>query len=395
LDGDSDLDLAVANWHSDNVSILKNNGDGTYQTAVNYGAGDGPQSVFCADLDGDTDMDLAVANEGSASVSIFENDGNGTFQPKVDYPAGYGPHSVFCADLNGDGDLDLAVVNSYYWYEGNVSILKNNGDGAFQSVVMYEAGDGPMSVFCADLDGDGDLDLAVANRSGGNVSILKNNGDGTFDSLVNYGAGDEPISVFCADLDGDTDLDLAVAHSWNNWVSILKNLSQVSGNSPPYPFRLLLPANGDSVCNVVDFDWATAYDPNLGDQIRYDLFISTSIQFPPESTIVDSNLVRSNHTNTLQFGTYYWKVKAKDNWGAERWSNEIWSFYTYYVSGDANGDKVINTADIVYLINYFFISGPAPQPWRAGDANCDGNINSADVVYLINYLFVGGPPPGC
>jgi hypothetical protein len=63
--------------------------------------------------------------------------------------------------------------------------------------------------------------------------------------------------------------------------------------------------------------------------------------------------------------------------------------------GDANGDGVINSADVAYLINYLFISGPAPIPIEAGDANNDGAVNSADVAYLINYLFVSGPPPGC
>jgi hypothetical protein len=66
-----------------------------------------------------------------------------------------------------------------------------------------------------------------------------------------------------------------------------------------------------------------------------------------------------------------------------------------YARGDANGDGVINSADVVYLINYLFAHGSAPQPWQAGDANCDGVINSADVVYLINYLFAHGSPPGC
>jgi hypothetical protein len=66
--------------------------------------------------------------------------------------------------------------------------------------------------------------------------------------------------------------------------------------------------------------------------------------------------------------------------------------FTY---GDANGDGKINIADVVYLINYLFINGPAPEPLQAGDANCDGVINTADVVYLINYLFIGGPSPGC
>jgi len=63
--------------------------------------------------------------------------------------------------------------------------------------------------------------------------------------------------------------------------------------------------------------------------------------------------------------------------------------------GDANGDGVINSADVVYLINYLFKGGPSPEPLCNGDVNCDGIINSADVVYLINYLFKGGPPPGC
>jgi parallel beta-helix repeat protein len=66
-----------------------------------------------------------------------------------------------------------------------------------------------------------------------------------------------------------------------------------------------------------------------------------------------------------------------------------------YVRGDANGDGVIDVADVVYLINYLFISGPAPDPFWLGDANCDGVVNIADAVYLRNYLFLSGPPPSC
>ena len=61
--------------------------------------------------------------------------------------------------------------------------------------------------------------------------------------------------------------------------------------------------------------------------------------------------------------------------------------------GDANADGVINAADVVYLINYLYIHGPAPIPLEAGDVNCDGKINASDVVYLINYLYISGPPP--
>jgi hypothetical protein len=65
------------------------------------------------------------------------------------------------------------------------------------------------------------------------------------------------------------------------------------------------------------------------------------------------------------------------------------------IRGDVNADGKITAADVVYLINYLFISGPAPDPLWVGNCNCDGVINSADVVYLINYLFIGGPPPCC
>lgn len=67
-----------------------------------------------------------------------------------------------------------------------------------------------------------------------------------------------------------------------------------------------------------------------------------------------------------------------------------------YLLGDVNTDRAINAADVVYLINYLFIGGPAPVPiLQVGDVNCDAVINAADVVYLINYLFIGGPPPSC
>ena len=66
-----------------------------------------------------------------------------------------------------------------------------------------------------------------------------------------------------------------------------------------------------------------------------------------------------------------------------------------FIRGDANGDGLINIADVVFLVNYLFGGGMPPCPEGAGDANSDGAVNIADVVYLVNYLFGGGPPPSC
>jgi hypothetical protein len=64
-----------------------------------------------------------------------------------------------------------------------------------------------------------------------------------------------------------------------------------------------------------------------------------------------------------------------------------------YLRGDCNANGIINTEDVVYLINYLFMNGPALDPLETGDVNCDGVINGTDVVYLINYLFISGPEP--
>ncbi len=235
LDGYGDNDLAVANFHSNTVSVLLNNGDGTFAHKVDYETGRNPRSVFIADLDGDGDNDLAVANQFSrvilwSSVSVLLNNGDGTFAHKVDYETGRNPRSVFIADLDGDGDNDLAVANwGRFHHPGKtVSVLMNNGDGTFAYKMDYDAGWQPSSVFIADLDGDGDNDIAVANSGftfPSAVSSLLNNGDGTFAHKVDYTAGDDPSSVFSADLDGDGDNDLAVANSGSDIVSVLFNLS--------------------------------------------------------------------------------------------------------------------------------------------------------------------------
>lgn len=89
---------------------------------------------------------------------------------------------------------------------------------------------------------------------------------------------------------------------------------------------------------------------------------------------------------------YFVYVEITDSLGHKGWDMVQVELFK---RGDVNGDGLVNSADVVYLITYLFVSGPAPYPLEAGDANCDSNINSADAAYLINYLFVNGPPPGC
>ena len=218
FNSDNKLDLAVANYTTNTVSILLGNGEETFQNKVDYAVGSLPQSVTVGDFNGDNKSDLAVANAAGNTVSILLGNGDGTFQNKVDYATGSVPCSVAIGDFNRDGASDLAVAD---WSDNTVSILLGNGDGTFQNKVDYTVGLQPFSVAIGDFNGDGKSDLAVANNPTTTVSILLGNGDGTFQNKVDYTAGTFPISVAIGDFNRDGASDLAVANSRSDNVSIL------------------------------------------------------------------------------------------------------------------------------------------------------------------------------
>ncbi|RXK84657.1 DUF4347 domain-containing protein [Chlorobaculum sp. 24CR] len=163
----------------------------SFAPKVDYATGSYPYSVTSADVDGDGDADMLVANYNSNTVSVLLNNGNGTFAVKVDYATGDYPRSVTSADVDGDGDADMLVANG--GYSGSVSVLLNNGNGTFAAKVDYATGYNPYSVTSADVDGDGDADLLVANYGSHTVSVLLNNGNGTFAPKVDYATGYKPV----------------------------------------------------------------------------------------------------------------------------------------------------------------------------------------------------------
>jgi hypothetical protein len=176
FNGDGNLDLAVTNPSDDTVSVLRGNGDGTFNTAVTYATGnpgDHPIAVSAVDFNGDGKLDLAVTNLDVKTVAILLGNGDGTFQPRVTYPtttgAFIGPSAMTTGDFNGDGKVDLAVTDQH---DNTVSILLGNGDGTFQSPLEFSTGNFAAGVAAADFNGDSRLDLAVANLTDSTVSVM-------------------------------------------------------------------------------------------------------------------------------------------------------------------------------------------------------------------------------
>jgi hypothetical protein len=170
---------------------------------------------------------IDLASDGSAvegsptDVADAGPDGRCTLGlvASVPYAVGTRPTAPVLSDLNGDGKIDVIVANSA---DGNIGVLLGNGDGTLRPELTYATGLKPSSVAVADFNGDGVADLAVANDEAfQGVSVLLGNGDGTFKAQVQYPAGSYPSVVGAADVTGDGLADLIVVNAGSDDVSVL------------------------------------------------------------------------------------------------------------------------------------------------------------------------------
>jgi hypothetical protein len=185
-------------------------------------------------------LECAVSVFGS--VGVLLGNGNGTFQPPVSYGTGSG-HAISIATghLNGDGNVDLAVANQCLSFDGTcnaglgeVGVLLGNGNGTFQAAVTYYSGGASTgSVAVKDVSGDGHPDLVVTDNTThgyGHVGIMLNNGDGTFQAAVLHNAGGyQATAAAVGDINGDGFPDIAVVNPCQNNTCLTGKVSFLPG----------------------------------------------------------------------------------------------------------------------------------------------------------------------
>ncbi len=229
FNGDNRPDLAVAEFggfFAGSISVLLNTGTGTFNPAVSFPVRSQPSFVAVGNFTADSNLDLAVANYGSNNVSILLGNGAGSFSttpPVVN--VGIGPVSIAVGDVNSDGKSDLAVAN---YNSDTVSVGFGSGVGTFTVNNIISVGGNPISVKLADVSDDGKLDVLASNRSSNNVSASLNNGNGFFGGSNFFDNGAAPSSLGIGDFNSNGQPDLVTSNSSANTVSLLLNACAVA-----------------------------------------------------------------------------------------------------------------------------------------------------------------------
>lgn len=199
-------------------------------TGPRYAAGADPSGLTLADYDNDGVPDIiAVNHHNGGSISYLAGKGDATFDKRRVHKLAHDPVAIESADLNGDGDMDIVMAN---WDDGSISVMLGRGDKTFDDPVDSANGGQlkPINIEVADFDGDGLLDVVASNMESASISVFY--GDGAWTSPVtpvvfgldpDYALRSTARGLTVADFDGDGLPDVACTNWDAGVVHFLKN----------------------------------------------------------------------------------------------------------------------------------------------------------------------------
>jgi hypothetical protein len=218
LDGDSLQDIIVCDALSNTISWIRQFPLNTYKEIVLASGFIAPAHVQAADFDNDGDKDIMVAvlgllfpsNDKIGTVLVLENKGDCTFIPHVVADKIARVSDVRAGDLDGDGDMDLAVAQFGY-DDGETRWMENLGGWKFESHILQHLSGG-INVELCDVDMDGDLDiLSLISQEWEEIYLFVNDGKGNFTTKLVFGSSNEDFGssgIYLSDLDKDNDMDI-------------------------------------------------------------------------------------------------------------------------------------------------------------------------------------------
>ncbi len=226
LNGDGYPDLVTANTTPNaatgTVSVLINNGKsspGTFKAAVNYSVGKDPYQVAIGDLNNDGIPYLAVTNYGSNTVTVLKGSTAGTFTTLTTLSTCVNPYGVAIGDFAHNGYPSIAV--SCYG-SAQMEVFPNNENGTFGTPVVLTTDTNPGTLVVGDFNRDGKLDIVVGNTTANDVYFFAGNGNNTFNAGVESPSLNFPATIAAGDINGDGILDIVgVAPNFNDVVVTL------------------------------------------------------------------------------------------------------------------------------------------------------------------------------
>jgi Ca2+-binding RTX toxin-like protein len=283
VNGDGKLDILTAGGGS--VNVLLGDGNGTFQAPITSSTGlDFATNPTLVDVNHDGHLDVFVSkNNTPGPLLLMLGDGSGSFAPPTELPAnGNSPIDNVAADFNGDGNPDVAYTN---FFGSEILIYLGNGDGTFVQAPTVLGHDITYVVTAGDLNGDGKSDLVHTNYAG-TVSVNLGNGDGTFQPATEYSVGTTNGAAILADVDGDGALDIAYTNYDANALSIL-----LGNGDGTFQSALSFATNGSNPAWVAfaDFDGDGQLDAAVENDASQTISILLNTTVIPGETFVGGN----------------------------------------------------------------------------------------------------------
>ena len=250
FNNDTHIDIVLANSGSDSVGILFGYGNSTFTKQITYSTdtGSAPRMVAVADFNNDHRLDIAVANFGTNNIGIFLGNGNGSFQTQTIFPTmSSRPLCIIIDDFNNDNNPDIAFAG---YGTNNIGVLLGLGNGDFETPKTISAGYDslPNSIATGNFNNDNQLDIVVANSGTDNVLVLLGDGNGSFvmETIYTTGMNSHPYFIAVSDLNNDTQLDIVVVNSKANNLGVFFGYGNGS---------FTLPDSIPPVVNLIQYSW--------------------------------------------------------------------------------------------------------------------------------------------